>query len=182
MTTVRRPDPDRLRVPGAAFLLSQLGFHSGRLWKERLAPLGVDPQLVMVLRLVASDEGRSQQALGRALHIAASRMVGLIDDLEERGLVERRANPDDRRARSLHVTPAGRKLLGRLMEVSKRHEDDLTRGLTPDERKRLVELLGRIAEEQGLTPGVHPGVGGPAPDEPPRRGPTRAGGGAMGHQ
>jgi DNA-binding MarR family transcriptional regulator len=163
MTTTRPPDPEWLRAPGAAFLLSQLGFHSARLWKERLSPLGVDPQLVMVLRLVASDEGRSQQALGRTLHIAASRMVSLIDDLEERGLVERRANPDDRRARSLHVTPAGRKLLGRVMEVSKRHEDDLTRGLTATERGRLLELLGRIAGEHGLAPGVHPGAGGRGP-------------------
>src|SRR2546430_16970473 len=90
---IRRTDPGRLRTPGAAFLLSQLGFHSARLWKERLSPLGVDPQLVMVLRLVASDEGRSQQALGRTLHIAASRMVSPIDDLQEPGLVARRANP-----------------------------------------------------------------------------------------
>ena len=165
MTTARRPHPDRLRVPGAAFLLSQLGFHSARLWKERLAPFGVDPQLVMVLRLVASDEGRSQQALGRALHIAASRMVGLIDDLEERGLVERRANPDDRRARSLYVTPAGRKLIGRLMEVSKRHEDDLTRGLTG--WLAILCFLPYVGGSSdparsalGLAPGVHPGVGG----------------------
>lgn len=158
-----RSDPDRLRMPGAAFLLSQLGFHSGRLWKERLAPLEVDPQLVMVLRLVAADEGRSQQALGSSLGIAPSRMVGLIDDLEGRGLVERRANPDDRRTRSLHVTPAGRKLLGRLAELSKRHEDDIVRGLTAEERGQLVGLLGRIAAEQGLAPGVHPGAGGRAP-------------------
>jgi DNA-binding MarR family transcriptional regulator len=163
MTTARPPDPEWLRAPGAAFLLSQLGFLSGRLWRERLDPLGVDPQLVMVLRLVASDEGRSQQALGAALHIAASRMVGLIDDLEERGLVERRPNPDDRRARSLHVTPAGRKLLGRVAEVSKRHEEDLTRGLTPTERRRLLDLLGRMAAEHGLAPGIHPGIEGRGP-------------------
>jgi DNA-binding MarR family transcriptional regulator len=154
-----RSGRSRLRVPGAAFLLSQVGFHSARLWKERLAPIGVDPQLVMVLRLVTADEGRSQQAIGAALHIAPSRMVALIDDLEGRGLVERRANPDDRRTRSVHVTPAGRKLLDRLMEVSRRHEDELTRGLTAEERGQLVELLNRIVDEQGLTPGVHPGAG-----------------------
>ena len=157
------PDAGRLRVPGAAFLLSQVGFHSARLWRERLAPLGVDPQLVLVLRHVAAEEGRSQQALGLALRIAPSRMVGLLDDLEERGLVERRANPQDRRARAVHVTPAGSRLLRRVMELSKRHEDDVCRGLSAGERRELVGLLARIADEQGLSPGVHPGVEGRAP-------------------
>jgi hypothetical protein len=63
------PAAAHLRVPGVAFLLSQLGFHSTRLWKDRLAPLGVDPRHVVLLRHVAAAEGQSQQALGRAMQL-----------------------------------------------------------------------------------------------------------------
>lgn len=152
------PDPDRLRAPGAAFLLSQVGFHSSRLWRQRLAPLGLEPRLVMLLRHVAAAEGQSQHALGEGLQIPPSRMVALVDDLEGRGLLERRANPTDRRARALHLTQAGRRLLVEVMELSVDHEAELCAGLDPAERRQLIALLSRISAEQGLTSGVHPGV------------------------
>ena len=49
------PPAALLRVPGVAFLLSQLGSHSSRLWQERLAPLGLDPRHVVLLRHVAPN-------------------------------------------------------------------------------------------------------------------------------
>jgi DNA-binding MarR family transcriptional regulator len=148
----------QLRVPGAAFLLSQLGFHSSRLWKERLAPLGVDPRHAMLLRHVAAAGGQSQQALGKAMRIPASRMVALVDELERRGLVERRPSPADRRAHALFLTGEGRRLLDRVMKVSADHEAQLCAGLTRSERERLIELLARVSAEQGLATGVHPGA------------------------
>ena len=159
------PDIARLRMPGAAFLLSQLGYHSSRRWKARLAPLDLDPRQVMVLRRLASDEGRSQQALGDALQIPPSRMVALVDALEQRGLLMRRLNPSDRRVRTLHLTKEGRRLLGEIMEISLEHEQQLCRGLQPAEREQLLTLLNRLAAEQGLAEGVHPGAADPAPDE-----------------
>src|SRR5215207_4362801 len=92
------PSAGRLMAPGAAFLLSQVGFHSSRLWKDRLAPLGVDPRQVVLLRVVAAAEGRVQQAVGKAMQIPASRVVALVDELERRGLLERRRGGTDRRA------------------------------------------------------------------------------------
>ena len=167
MTT---PGADRLRVPGAAFLLSQLGYHSSRLWQARLAPLGLDPRHVMLLRHVAVEEGRSQQTLGEGLRIPPSRMVALVDALEERGLLRRRPNPDDRRVRALHLTPDGRQLLGKVMEMSVEHERELCEGLRPAEREQLITLLSRVAAEQGLGEGVHPGAADPEePEGPPDR-------------
>ena len=153
----------RSPVPGVAFLLSQLGYHSGRLWQQRLAPLGLDARHVMLLRHVAGAEGRSQQALGEALRIPASRMVALVDTLEQRGLLARRSNPDDRRVRTLHLTEDGRRVLGELAKVSAEHERQLSAGLDADERELLRALLRRIAAEQGLAEGVHPGAGAPEP-------------------
>jgi DNA-binding MarR family transcriptional regulator len=157
------PPAANLRVPGVAFLLAQLGAHSSRLWRERLAPLGLDPRHVMLLRHVAADEARSQQALGEALRIPPSRMVALVDGLEERGLLRRRPNRDDRRVWTLRLTEEGRWLLGKVMEVSAEHERQLCTGLQPAEREQLVALLNRLVAEQGLAEGVHPGVADPAP-------------------
>jgi DNA-binding MarR family transcriptional regulator len=158
MTT---PSAGRLRVPGVAFLLSQLGYHSSRLWQARLAPLGLEPRHVMLLRHVAVEEGRSQQALGEALQIPPSRMVALVDALEQRGLLRRRPDPHDRRVRTLHLTADGRRVLGRVMEISLEHERELCKGLRLAERERLITLLGRVAAEQGLVEGVHPGAADP---------------------
>jgi DNA-binding MarR family transcriptional regulator len=159
------PPAEQLRVPGVAFLLSQLGYYSSRRWKARLAPLDLDPRQVMVLRRLAGDEGRSQQALGDALQIPPSRMVALVDALEQRGLLMRRPSPSDRRVRTLHLTKEGRRLLDEIMEISVEHEQHLCRALQPAEREQLLTLLNRLAAEQGLAQGVHPGVADPDPDE-----------------
>jgi DNA-binding MarR family transcriptional regulator len=155
------PPAARLRVPGAAFLLSQLGYHSSRLWQGRLAPLGLDPRHVMLLRHVAIAGGRSQQALGEAVQIPPSRMVALVDILEQRGLLRRRPDPNDRRVRTLHLTRDGRRLLDKVMEISLEHERQLCKGLQPAEREQLITLLSRLAAEQGLGEGVHPGAADP---------------------
>jgi DNA-binding MarR family transcriptional regulator len=161
------PAAARLRVPGVAFLLSQLGYHSSRLWQGRLAPLGLDPRHVMLLRHVAIAEGRSQQALGEVLQIPPSRMVALVDALEQRGLLRRRPDPGDRRVRTLHLTRDGRRLLDEVMEISLEHERQLCKGLQPAEREQLITLLSRLAAEQGLGEGVHPGAADPEePKEP----------------
>jgi DNA-binding MarR family transcriptional regulator len=162
------PPAARLRVPGVAFLLSQLGSHSSRLWQERLAPLGLDPRHVVLLRHVAAEEGRSQQALGEALRIPPSRMVALVDAMEQRDLLRRQANPHDRRVRTLHLTGEGRRLLGEVMEVSAEHERQLCAGLRAAERERLIALLSRLAAQQGLVEGVHPGVADRTPEPPDR--------------
>jgi DNA-binding MarR family transcriptional regulator len=161
------PPAAQLRVPGAAFLLSQLGYHSSRLWQGRLAPLGLDPRHVMLLRHVAIAGGRSQQALGEAVQIPPSRMVALVDALEQRGLLRRRPDPNDRRVRTLHLTRDGRRLLDKVMEISLEHERQLCKGLQPAEREQLITLLSRLAAEQGLGEGVHPGAADPEePKEP----------------
>ena len=138
------------------FLLSQLGSANARWFHETLVPVGLEPRQFAILRFVSEDEGRSQQALGDALEIAPSRMVALIDELEERGLVERRPNPSDRRARALYVTKEGRRLLAAAMKRALAHEAQLCAPLTAEEREALIDMLQRVAAGQGLLPGVHP--------------------------
>lgn len=149
------------RAPSTlAFLLSQVGIYASKQFARRIAELGLQPPLFRILNVVDAAEGQSQQAIGEAIQVPPSRMVALVDDLEEQRLVERRADPNDRRIHALHLTGEGRELLARGREIAAEHERELTRGLDPDERKRLLGLLQKIVVEQEIGSGVHPGLSG----------------------
>jgi DNA-binding MarR family transcriptional regulator len=150
-------DHERLRQPGVAYLLSVVGTASSQRWGERMRQLSLDPREVVVLRMVAADPGRTQRSLAPALDVRTSHLVAVIDGLEQRGLIERRANPNDRRAHALYLTPRGHTVLGDVMRVSAEHEAELTAGLSAVDRAALEELLSRIAGRQGVAPGSHPG-------------------------
>lgn len=137
-------------------LLSQLGYVTSRGFHRTLAPLGLEPRQFAMLRLISDEEGRSQQAISTALNIPASRMVALVDDLEHRGLLERRPDPDDRRAKALFLTADGRGLLRRAFTLAGGWEATVCAGLSEADRGRLLGLLGRIADNFRLTAGVHP--------------------------
>jgi DNA-binding MarR family transcriptional regulator len=140
-----------------AFLLAQLGAHAASAFAARLAPLDLRPPEAGVLRRLARSPGESQRALADALGMHAPRLVALIDDLEARGLVERRRDPRDRRNYAISLTDAGHQTMGQISAVAKRHEQAMTAALGDEERAQLASLLRRIAVEQALTPGVHPG-------------------------
>ena len=140
-----------------AFLLAQVGAHAGAKFAERLAELKLTPAHAGILRTLAANPGMSQHALGRTLGILPSRLVVVLDEIEERGLVERRDNPDDRRVYELHLTEKGKHSLEAVGRVARAHQEALCAALDDHERETLAALLSRIAEDQGLTPGVHPG-------------------------
>ncbi len=143
--------------PGSAFLLAALGAYAADRFTERIAELDLTPPQTGLLRAIAAAPGQSQQALAGLVGTAPSRLVALVDSLADRGLVERRRNADDRRLHALHVTDSGRELLSRIAEVGRTHDDAMLGGLTAAERRTLRALLAKVADEHGLTPGVHPG-------------------------
>jgi DNA-binding MarR family transcriptional regulator len=140
-----------------AFLLAQVGAHAAMKFAERLERLELSPPHVGLLGMLRRAGGQSQQDLAASLGMHPSRMVALIDELEHKGLLERRENPDDRRVYALFLTPAGEKALRDVGRVNAEHLEALCAALDSGERQVLAELLARIAKEQGLRPGVHPG-------------------------
>jgi DNA-binding MarR family transcriptional regulator len=74
-----------------------------------------------------------------------SQVVGLLDDLEERGLVLRKRDPADRRRQIVTLTPEGHKALDEFRGLSKNLEKDFLAPLDADERRTLHELLLRVA-------------------------------------
>jgi DNA-binding MarR family transcriptional regulator len=140
-----------------AFLLAQVGAHAAEKFAERLAVLGLAPPDAGILRMLAVTAGTSQQELSARLGIHPSRLVAILDALEKRGLVERKQNADDRRQHALHLTGKGRGTLGEIGRIAREHQEALCAALSNAEREKLAEMLQRIADQQGLAPGVHPG-------------------------
>ncbi len=115
------------------------------------------PPQAGILRMLARSGGLSQRDLAERLGIYPSRLVSLLDEMETAGLLVREANAEDRRLYSLQLTAAGRDRMGELERVSREHNEALCSSLTVEERAQLESLLNKIAQQQGLTPGVHPG-------------------------
>jgi DNA-binding MarR family transcriptional regulator len=147
--------PVRPPVVGPSFLVSQVGGHAALEFGACLAPLGLKPHHVGILRIVGRNSGLSQQVLSETLGVFASRLVLLIDDLEQRQLIERRERPSDRRSYGLRITARGRKTLAAIGALTVGLEDRLFAALTQKERSLVSALLSRVADEQGLTPGAH---------------------------
>jgi DNA-binding MarR family transcriptional regulator len=142
------PGPNRPQSVG--FTISTIGYALASAFHELLGPLGLEPKVFALLASVASSEGVTQQAIAERMRVAPSRMVAFVDSLEERGLLERRQNPDDRRARALYLTPAGRKVLGQAFAIADRHERRLTSDLNDEERRQLLDLLSRVGAHVGI--------------------------------
>ena len=140
---------------GVAFNLSSLGYAVSKGFKAILEPFELHPREFAVLRSVAFEEGRTQQALADLLQIPRSRMVAIVDELEARGFLERRPNPADRRVRELYLTDAGQKTLGQAFEQAVAYEQQVGAPLSAAERAQLLNLLERIAGELGIGAGAH---------------------------
>lgn len=140
-----------------AFLLAQIGARAAAMFAARLQELELVPAHAGTLRAIAGNAGISQQALASLLGMVPSRLVPLLDELEERGLVERRDHPEDRRVYALHLTEKGARMMTDIGRVARAHDEAVCTALSEKEREQLRSLLSRIADEQKLTPGVHPG-------------------------
>jgi DNA-binding MarR family transcriptional regulator len=145
------------------FLLSQVGARSAQIFTERLLPLGISPRGYVVLsNLAAAGDSPTQQQLADALGIHRNNMVGLIDELEAAGWVQRHRSTRDRRAFGVRLTETGLALVGQIDRLIPTLDDELAQRLTDNERKTMVALLKQVALTLDLRPGVHPHLGGRA--------------------
>jgi DNA-binding MarR family transcriptional regulator len=127
------------------FLISRMGLVAQKQFAERIGSLGLTPRMWGALNVLDAEGAISQQALGQSIGMDPSSMVSAIDELESKGLVERRRHPTDRRAHALHITAKGRQTLGRGRELARAAQDELLAPLNAKEREQLHELLLRLA-------------------------------------
>ncbi|MDQ6613670.1 MAG: MarR family winged helix-turn-helix transcriptional regulator [Actinomycetota bacterium] len=154
------PPPDQRderRWTSVAFLLAQLGNHGATRYAERLAELSLSPPQAGLLRQMVLNPGSNQQQLASRLGLLPSRVVTFVDGLEQQGLVRRVRSATDRRQYELQLTASGRSLFERLQIASQQHDAEITKALSEEEHRTLAGLLQRIADDQGLISGVHPG-------------------------
>jgi DNA-binding MarR family transcriptional regulator len=113
-----------------------------------LDDLGLTPGQLGALLLIEANSGLSQTELGTALGIDRSSVVPLIDKLQARNLVRRLVKPGDRRTHALELAEEGVALLRRLDPRLEAHERRIAAGLTPEERRALMDLLARVAPRE----------------------------------
>lgn len=107
--------------------------------------LGVSPGRFGLLALVEANPGVSQSRLAHAVGLDRSTMVAVLDQLEDRGLIERRAGPD-RRTNGLWLTREGKRLVAQLKRRITEHEARIAARLSAKERAALLGLLRRLTE------------------------------------
>jgi DNA-binding MarR family transcriptional regulator len=134
-----------------------VGAHAASRFAQSLRPIGLSPAHAGILRILDAAPAITQQKLAGALGSPPSRLVALVDELEAKGLLERQANETDRRRYALHLTAKGKSVLQTIGNLVRVHQDALLAALSQDERQQLTALLMRIADQQGLRKGVHPG-------------------------
>jgi DNA-binding MarR family transcriptional regulator len=164
--------PDPGSAPGApglhaalvqhtGYLVSRCGVFAARKFAERLDSIDLTPRMWGALNVLAAAGPVSQHQLGQAIGMDPSSMVGTIDELESRGLVQRQRHPTDRRAHALHLTTAGKQTLARGRKLAEEAQNELLAPLSAEDRVQLHDLLLRIAVAANA---VAPGAGLPLGD------------------
>jgi DNA-binding MarR family transcriptional regulator len=149
MATDARAAPDIATSLGV--LEGLVGYHlrraSGAMaadFARILEGTGIRQVLFGILSVVRENPGINQGTVGRLLGIQRANMVAPVNELAERGLIERQADKEDRRAFSLALTPAGEALFLDLLVSIRAHEEAMLSDLGANERETLIALLARI--------------------------------------
>jgi DNA-binding MarR family transcriptional regulator len=138
--------PEEL-VRSTTFLLKRLGFAAKERALAAYESTGLHPYHHAIL--VTLDEGsrETQGSIADALGYDRGQLVGLLDELEDRGLLERKRDPQDRRRHIVTMTGDGKRMLSRLRALGGEIEDDFLSPLSEKERARLHGLLLQLAEK-----------------------------------
>jgi DNA-binding MarR family transcriptional regulator len=134
-----------------SYLETLLGYNARRaalavigVFLQRMAPYGLRPVDFSVLTLIAHNPGITSRQLCATLDILPPNLVGMIRTLDQRGLIERRPHPNDRRAQGLHLSPAGVRLQKAAQKTATELEAEVASKLSPEELDTLKRLLRRV--------------------------------------
>jgi DNA-binding MarR family transcriptional regulator len=129
----------------SAFLLKRLGWMIKDRSIDALESTGLTHQHHAVLSLLDEGTRETQGEIADTLGYDRSHLVGLLDELEEKGLVERKRDPGDRRRQLVSLTAAGKDTLGELRMIAKSVEKEFLAPLDADEKRTLHALLLELA-------------------------------------
>lgn len=115
---------------------------------RELAPFDISAAQFIVLTSVANKEADSPAALCRKISYDPGAMTRMMDRLEEKGLVRRVRNPEDRRATNLEMTVAGKALYPQLVAAKEAVATRFLRGFSAEETRMLERLLNRMLDNR----------------------------------
>jgi DNA-binding MarR family transcriptional regulator len=132
-------------VASSGFLLKRLGWAIKDRTFAAFEEAGESPYHYSILAVLEESPRETQATIADALGYDKSWLVGLLDELEEDGSIERRRDPADRRRHLVSLKPAGKKKLARLRAISQQVEEEFFSGLEPAQRESLHALLRELA-------------------------------------
>jgi DNA-binding MarR family transcriptional regulator len=146
-----KPTTAAVEQVDTSYLQTLLGYNARRaalsiigVFLERLAVYGLKPVDFSVMSVIHHNPGVTSRQLCATLSILPPNLVGLIQSLELRGLIERKPHPTDGRALGLHPTAKGVSLMQQAEVTASNLELDASSKLTPSQRQTLVQLLQKI--------------------------------------
>jgi DNA-binding MarR family transcriptional regulator len=129
------------------FLLKRLGFAAKEQALEAYDEAELHPYHHAVLAVLDEGSRQTQGEIADALNYDRGQLVGLLDELEERGLLERQRDLTDRRRQSVRITQAGKKALAKLRTLALKLENDFLSNLDESQRATLHRLLRELARQ-----------------------------------
>jgi DNA-binding MarR family transcriptional regulator len=138
-----RPDVDVL-TGTLGYALKRAQVRSYEMFFSVVGADAISPGRMTALSLIGMEPGVTQSALAERLAISRAAMVKVIDALESRGFIERRATEGDRRSYALNLTAEGHQELNVLTHQIRAYEERLAANLSPDERAHLIALLEKV--------------------------------------
>jgi DNA-binding MarR family transcriptional regulator len=136
--------PGFQRMPGI-LIRRALQYHN-TIFSEETQGRDITAPQFGALRALFEFPGIDQATLAKFLALDRATVGGLVDRLELKGLVRRTLDPDDRRARVLHLTPRGRVLLSALRPKVARVSERMLASLTREERQFFLDILERMVD------------------------------------
>jgi len=143
--TLRRPALPKELLASTAFLLARVGYGIKMRVIAEFEDAGFTIPQYGVLALLGEGASETQAKIADILDYDRSQLVGELDTLEERGLVERRRDPHDRRRHMVSITPKGKRQLTKIRATVKRIEDAFLEPLDEATRKQLHATLLDVA-------------------------------------
>lgn len=129
------------------FLLSKCHQKAFQIFREKLSLHNLTPPQFAALAFLWKKDGQSQIQLGTAMEMDRTTISGVIDRLENQGLVNRRHDPEDRRVFMIYLTEAGRELEHTLPRLSLEANTEVTLNLSVKEKATLLALLKKLRGE-----------------------------------
>ena len=119
------------------------------IFAECLSDFALTPQQFSALAKIRATGGVSQNRLGRLTAMDPATILGVVQRLSQRGLIERAPDPIDPRSTRLTLTEAGAELITEAIPHALEATDRTLSSLSPAQRKELVALLGKLADGEG---------------------------------